>query len=402
MLESKSRFAITKSKTAGSIGKSTTIISSDVDVVIFVNDKQPPFDDVLIEFEGILRNATRNELKSAVTDIRRNQCSLQFKVDHYDFDLLPATNFVHEANTGPDQQIRVQQQRTLDAIKRATQNRSMYSSSLAFSTVNFMKKQNSFAHDMVRLAKFWYESACITDYVYGAKYAMELIAIKASQVVKYNSENLHLAAFQKFLEDVKYFSSIDLVFHEEYDHLHGHQPPKNRSTPFILDPANPYNNLAEAFMKRPNAIEALKNHAERTLRNIRGLQFDDARANLFNFTFWQIIDIFKPVLFHVTHKVLLKNSFGSASKCYAPTVIRVDVSDETRKNIGFLQIYLTAICKKAPGNDPVEKLKLVYNTQFPYKYFVPATNEKHEDYNATISLKIDDGKVAVFSFDIAK
>lgn len=65
-----------------------------------------------------------------------------------------------------------------------------------------MKKQESLALDMARLAEFWYKSACINDNMNGAKYAMEL-AIKASQeVARCNGKNLHLDAFLKFLEEI--------------------------------------------------------------------------------------------------------------------------------------------------------------------------------------------------------
>lgn len=392
-------------KIAGSIGKATTIISSDVEIIVFVNKVHlPHFENVLAEFEGLLRNWRRYVVKI----MRRTQYSIQFTVNNYDFELLPAIDFVDETNIGADRQLVLQQQRTLNIMKEDLhRNVYRYSSSLTFSTDNFMKKQSPFAHDMARLAKFWYKSACVEEYVSGAEYVMELIAFKASGGINQidlwrglQCEKWHMLTFQKFLEDVQHFDSLDIIFKEEYRSLYGHKPCRNRAKPSVLDPANPYNNLAEAFMDKPKVIKALKMHAERTLHNIRGMQFDDDRLNMLNFNFWHIIDIFKPDIF--VGKV--NEFFGScteiASKQYKPIEVRVNVSDTVRKQIEFLQICLTAICKQTPGYDPRDRLELIYKKKYPDANFVAVPGPKHEDYDATICLKIENLGAAVYSFDL--
>lgn len=403
LLESRSRYGIPKTKIAGSIGKVTTILSSDVDLVIFINKSHLPgldFDLVLKEFEDLLRNWSRY----AVKNVRRTQYSVQFTVNNYDFDLLPAIDFVHEANIGPEQQIVLQQQRTLDKMKEDLhRNVYRYSSSLSFSTVNFMKKQPLCVHEMVRLAKFWYKSACVDEYVSGAKYVMELIATKVCHAVStsFGTDVPYVTAFQKFLEDIVYFDSLDIIFEDEYRSLNEHKPRQNRVKPSVLDPANPYNNLAEAFISKPKAVKALKMHAERTLANIRGMQWD-GKLNIFNFTFWRIIDIFKPDIFHCVNnvKMIIGSCTEGACKQYAPVEIRIGVNGDVRKHIEFMQMCLTAICKKAPGNNLMDRLELVYKMKYPGVNFIPAVNVRHEDYNATICLKMDSFGGIVFSFDM--
>lgn len=267
-----------------------------------------------------------------------------------------------------------------------------------------MKKQSALAHDMARLAKFWYKSACITDYVYGAKYAMELIAVKACEgvVERHHNENVHLIAFQKFLGMVEYFESLDVIFNEEYRLLNEHQPAQVRAKPSVLDPANPYNNLAKAFMGKPNATKALKLHAKQTFEIYRRMNWEEDKLNEPNFTLWRIINIFNPRLFDGlgNAKVMIDSRSQSESKLCKPIEVRTVVSDAARKKIEFMQVCLTAIIKKAPGNLQ-NRLEKVYKSQHPNVNFGPGIG-RVEDFDTTISLNIDNLGAAIFSFDVTK
>lgn len=271
-----------------------------------------------------------------------------------------------------------------------------------------MKKQSALAHEMARLAKFWYKSACITDYVYGAKYAMELIAIKACEVVneKHHNENVHLVVFQKFLNLIEYFEDLDIIFEEGYRELDGHQPSENRVKPSVLDPANPYNNLARAFLTKPNAMNALKLHATKTSNNMRGMT---GRANDITNGMMKesdiilnvIIDVFKRDLFFAMDetKIATDSCTQNESKQYKPIEIRADVGDAARKQIEFMQICLTAVCRKMSEN-PQGSIEKMFQMSYPYANFKPTPNGRHENYNVTICLNMDKRDAILVSFNM--
>lgn len=137
---------------AGSTGKKTTIISSDVDCVLFVNDELPQFKDVLEDWENILNMTDSYNLR----DVRLTKYSIQFKALNFEFDILPAVNFTVGIQADRDTLINIQQQRVLAQIKKDPKKYGYsYSSSLADASVRFMERQSGFVHEMVRIAKFW-------------------------------------------------------------------------------------------------------------------------------------------------------------------------------------------------------------------------------------------------------
>lgn len=222
-----------------------------------------------------------------------------------------------------------------------------------------------------------------------------LLTLAIAVIAKYHNKHFPLFAFQTFLEDVLYFESIDIAFDEEYRSLIGHKPCENRTKPSILDPANPYHNLAGTFVGRPKAITGLKTQAERTLKNIRDMQWDEGQLNRTDFEFWRIIEIFKPdpELFCDMPKFEMFIEFRShAASMEVKTIdIRAGVRNSVRKQIEFMLVCLTAICKKAPGNNLKERFELVYKKKFPDSCFARASDhDEHANYNATICLRIDD------------
>lgn len=134
------------------MGKKTTIIDSDIDCVLFINEKEPPFKNVLEDIENILTMTDSFNIR----DVRKTKYSIQFKALNFDFDLLPAANFTVGIQADGDTLIDIQQQRVLEHIKRDPKKYGyLYSSSLADSTVRFMQRQDGFVNEMVRIAKFW-------------------------------------------------------------------------------------------------------------------------------------------------------------------------------------------------------------------------------------------------------
>lgn len=238
-LQKRCDYRLSKNKIAGSIGKSTTIVSSDVDLIVFLWISRPDLDskeiDVLLsealdDFEVVLR---RFNIQYPIKDITKTVCSLKFTVRNIKFDLLPAIDFI-----GNQDDPKLQQQLTLDAMM-PNLSRYVYrfSSSLAFSTVAFIEKQSAFAHDMARLAKFWYKSACIEKHVSGASYFMEMVTV---HVVNQMTSFKHSEAFHIFLLQMMNFDHINIMFAKEFRDLDGHRPNANEQLPRVMDPSNPW------------------------------------------------------------------------------------------------------------------------------------------------------------------
>lgn len=137
------------------------------------------------------------------------------------------------------------------------------SSSLSFSVLNFIEKQSAFAHDIVRLAKYWYKSANL-EYVYGGKYSIELIAVNAANTAVQGD---HFDGFKKFLLLILDFKNICISFNDEQS--------KDLIKPVILDPTNPNNNLAKNFSE--NAINTMKVYAKNIKKTITS---DDFKKDL--------------------------------------------------------------------------------------------------------------------------
>jgi hypothetical protein len=128
---------------AGSEGKSTDILSPDFDVVIFLNNKHPPFEDVLDDFENIL---TLNSSKIKSESLKQTKISLQFQFENgMEVDLLPATNFVKEHDKRDNH---IQQSESVKKLTVDPKKARAYSSSLGESQVQFMKERSAFTHQV--------------------------------------------------------------------------------------------------------------------------------------------------------------------------------------------------------------------------------------------------------------
>lgn len=261
-LQQKSRYPIGRIYIAGSAGKKTTTFNWDMDLVLFINDEQPPFKEVLDNFEDTFLIENSLDIKN----IRKTPYSIQFTIGQIDFDILPAPNFVTR-DSGRADADELQQQRTLDRIKcDPAKYGYMYSGGLAQASINFMKRQDDFAHDMVRLAKFWFKSL-FNEYVSGGKLLVELVAVYAAQKEANYPSKSQLRCFTTFIHLMQNFECLDVVFEGEYK-FREHQVTDN-SRPRVMDPINPYNNLARNWsVSAQNQIKRYANETYRRLQNI--------------------------------------------------------------------------------------------------------------------------------------
>lgn len=249
---------------AGSIGKKTNIVSSDMDCVLFLNDEEPPFDDIMNCFYEIFVDSPFNE----VFTIRKNKFAVQFKNDNFKLDLVPAPNF-----TGNKKHIDLQQKIALERIMENPKvNCYVYSSALAEATVDFMERRVGFANDMARIAKFWFKS-CSFDgiYISGASTFIELVAVFAARhgqrgPRKYNS---YLKCFIRFLLMLIRFDELNVEFPMGNSVFREHLQFMDDQRPCVIDPVNPYNNLARNW--KSDAQDLIANYAEATFERLQDL-----------------------------------------------------------------------------------------------------------------------------------
>lgn len=238
ILKQQSKYKVDRIAIAGSIGKRTSLCGSDVDCVLFINDEHPPFDHVLSDFKIVLDESNIGKHFK----IRKANISLQVKNDDFKLDLVPATNFIK--NTKKTRRlIQLQQKLVLQYIEQnPTEYGYIYSSSLAEASVKFMKNRSGFAHEMARIAKYWFKTLDF-DYVPGASTFIELVAVHAARRGRKGSRknNSHLKSFARFLKLLEDFDVLIVVLKER------NQFTDNQSIleiPRLVDPVNPFNNYA--------------------------------------------------------------------------------------------------------------------------------------------------------------
>jgi len=255
VLKKSSPFKIDRTTISGSYGKSICLEGFDVDVVAFVNNENPPFDKVIENSEGILR-----PYSVVISNLSHTPHSIQFRVNGIDFDLLPAPNHtLGRQFYSPEGRVDFQKQAVHKKIQEYYESTgrysSMFSSGLAESQVEFMKKQTAFTHEVVRLAKYWLKSIPIQKFP-GSSMIIELIATFAAQRNPYYI----MDGFRSFLVMMSDLRHVNITFGNTFipASLSGQRP-------MILDPSNPYNNLGTKFIENPHLIQNFKNYAEVTL-----------------------------------------------------------------------------------------------------------------------------------------
>lgn len=397
LLQDKSRFKIGQVCIAGSTGKKTTIFSSDVDCVLFINDTNPPFKEVLEDFYDILTMTDSFKIR----DVRLTKFSVQFKANDLDFDLLPAANFSYDqiGDHSSDEQHR----KTLDRIKRDPRKFGyLYSGSLANEAVKFMKRQDGFAHEMVRLSKFWYKTLYFDEYVTGAKGSIELIAIYAATKERNYDSSSYLRCFKQILTLLTKFDELNIVFEKEYKFAE-HQVLDN-GRPRLMDPVNPYNNFAENWPEK--SIKLIKIYANETNRRLEWLA--DRKIIHLNILF-QPQPIQMPLLSeaNIKHSVWL---VGCLDYNLLPDLkIRNDAFlEDPHRRIGLKILenyfrFMSYSVMASPNCSAVEVQRSIQDLISSHVLnrkvdWTEATDVNHENYDVTFTVPFSNGKAIRISF----
>lgn len=267
-LQEKSDFKIARVSFAGSFGKKTNIRTSDVDLVLFINDQNPPFDHQL---KSLYDTCVQSALKSAF-NIKLNKNSLKMTNQKYEIDVVLATNFVKEVKKHKSLP-HLQQYYALQRISQNySENNYIFSSALAEASVYFMKTRVGFANEMARLAKYWFKQFQTNyfSHISGASTFIELVAVYAARKGQLGNRkfNSHLKSFIKFLQLLMNFEKLDVSFNRCNPMFKEHAP-ADTTTPRVIDPVNPYNNFVSYWCKDNGAIEKLKEVAAKTYERLQ-------------------------------------------------------------------------------------------------------------------------------------
>ena len=234
---------------SGSFGKRTALPDFDIDLVLFLNDASPPFES---EIE-CLRSYLSNNLKG-VTILKSSPFSVTFLFNGFKVDLLPAPNLVK----GPSECPRIDQHRELlkelskvpptkelEAIERAR----YYSPAFSESVVHFVKKQQPFVNAAVRLAKMWKYACAVTRSTFPrwfSSFLIELIVSNAAILeMRTNPHDASLIrVLRSFFQQLSSPASLKIVFTEYYPESAIPEWIASQR-PLVMDPANPYGNVAK-------------------------------------------------------------------------------------------------------------------------------------------------------------
>ncbi|CAL8144663.1 unnamed protein product [Orchesella dallaii] len=284
----------------GSFGKKTDVIHPDLDLVVLVNNCEPPLDDILNHFQNILQENERT-LQIIPNRYKQTELSLNFSFTNgITVDLIPAA--------------KIEPHETKRVFKEMKHHKYayFYNPSFVKDQIAFMDSQDAFTHTLIRLSKFWLKSLYLGESFSGGSAMMELIGVVAAQRERENKILSITRAFLKVLDIVKNLKSTKIAFkrlsnenlkkwsiifpdklsnnskniRELVPHVVGKPDILSRKC-FMVDPANPFKDYLED--KTSSVLERLIGFAGITQHRIQ-MVLDGFR------TFGKdILTVFEPI-----------------------------------------------------------------------------------------------------------
>lgn len=192
----------------------------------------------------------------------KNTNVIQALIKGVNFDICTAISF--------DQNPKKQREKVLEKIRqlpKLTENSYKYSTSLTETQVEFVKRQSSFAHKLIRLAKYWNKTLFIDSYVSGRSTLIELIAIHTAIIEEQRPKQSLFRGFNEFLKSMSEFDKLNIVFDMFYSKA---EIPTNvfEQKPLVLDPCNQYSNFVHFSEK---IIKQFKDFANESLNRLNKL-----------------------------------------------------------------------------------------------------------------------------------
>lgn len=233
-----------------------------------------------------------------------------------------------------------------------------------------------------------------------AKHCIELIAVYAANQEEKMQTTSYLRCFHRFIDYLQRFNNLDIRF-EEYD-----DQVLDPNRPRVMDPVNPYNNLAEVWnQERIKTLQAYANESNRRLQAL-------ANSGLAN-----LDQLFEPQpLFRLDLSQIYKYNptksdwlVGTETFSLLPDLkVRNEEFHKDRKLCHFLEIlkvhFQTAIFAASASNsddsyvkNAVQKTiaRSVCNSNVTW---VSAYHDKHEDFDVTFTIPTSNQKAVRVSY----
>uniref|UniRef100_T1IMN7 2'-5'-oligoadenylate synthetase 1 domain-containing protein n=1 Tax=Strigamia maritima TaxID=126957 RepID=T1IMN7_STRMM len=260
ILQTINEFSIDRSEIIGSVGKKTAIAPEfDLDCVIFINDVNiDDFRQVLKSFKQALES--EESMSGATFNIPKLKIALfDGNVEGFKINIVPAINF--------SQNNAKQREKTLQRIKldypEPSRDWYRYSSSLIHGQVEFLDRQTPFTINLIRLAKYWNRSIYIGEYVAGRTTLIEVMAVYAAQL----EDRSLIGAFSIFLDLMRNLKLVNITFDMFYP-LSEVNEYLLEERPLVLDPTNPYNNLAHDLFSNNKVRKKFELFAEVSIQRL--------------------------------------------------------------------------------------------------------------------------------------
>lgn len=197
--------------------------------------------------------------------------SIQFELNKFTFYIFPVPNFIENRDITRDECIKRQHKITFERIYRDPEELigPIYDAALVESRVQFLKTQDIFVTEMICITKFWYKTLYIHDHVPDSNAFIKMITIYAANLELSHCatvNKLHYHCFIRVLDFIIDFDSLNITFLEKYSTPMLRTAAKRMYAirPKVLDPSNPFNNLAKGFIDRPQMKSLLIAYARKT------------------------------------------------------------------------------------------------------------------------------------------
>lgn len=287
---------IGRTRIAGSLGKGTgisykasdgTIRNPDLDLVVFVNDVDPPFTSILQQFRSLLEELdgvrvfkfvgvssmkfmfTTPRGRSIKVDLLVSRNHVKYHANWRGYNVGEGQASLALKRLSKKQRLAFEKTREID-LKENKWN----SSAFTEKTVEIINKcaNDPFNLKVVRLAKYWNARINLRkkDYVRGRSCMIELIALHAQKNVRgrwKNKQRCPISGFRRFLKIMSEFSTLDIDLEKSNNNDIVNKSIRGNICkglkPIIQDPVNPLNNLARGIS--PEAVKTFEDQAKKTL-----------------------------------------------------------------------------------------------------------------------------------------
>ncbi|XP_046556577.1 2'-5'-oligoadenylate synthase 1A-like [Haliotis rubra] len=228
----------------GSLGKSTNVFGkSDVDLVVFVNNIKS-VEDLSMEMPNLL-NILEDALNSKWTDFagcleqgNRSDRGLQYNLscgesNHvHDVDILPSFNILRVKT--PDE--------VFTEMKSKTDNeRRLYAPCFSQKQVDFVKQAPIKVKNLIRLVKYWAKVEVNREVKAVTSFFLELVVISHWKKNGSPFDFVTQDWFREVMTQLTDLTSLRILWPDQYDAASFYVFPRN---PVVLDPTNPYINVA--------------------------------------------------------------------------------------------------------------------------------------------------------------